>query len=128
MEKVVTERQNEKNEETKERIKQRRTVWRGNLKETYENLFIVKMIVENMNLSDNAFSVWCGLRNIMHKDMVVELYDAGDIEEHERYKCLYCNDLKNSKDQSLKSTDYYRECLKKQDEYNKAHPVTENVE
>lgn len=33
-----------------------------------KNLFIVKRIVENMNLSDNAFSVWCGLRNIMHKD------------------------------------------------------------
>ena len=33
-----------------------------------KNLFIVKRIVENMNLSDNAFSVWCGLRNIIHKD------------------------------------------------------------
>lgn len=33
MEKVVTER---KNEGETERMKQRRTVWRGNLKETYE--------------------------------------------------------------------------------------------
>ena len=62
-----------------------------------KNLFIMKRIVENMNLSDSAFSVWCGLRNIMHKDMVVELYDAGDLEEHERYRCLYCNDLKTVK-------------------------------
>ncbi len=62
------------------------------------------------------------------KDMVVELYDAGDLEEHERYRCLYCNDLKNSKDQSLKSTDYYRKCLKEQDRYKETHPVVTNIE
>lgn len=32
------------------------------------NLFIVKRIIENMNISDEAFAVWCGLRSIMEKD------------------------------------------------------------
>lgn len=34
-----------------------------------DNLFIVKRITENMELSDEAFTVWCGLRNIMQKDV-----------------------------------------------------------
>lgn len=32
------------------------------------NLFIIKRITENMELSDEAFTVWCGLRSIMEKD------------------------------------------------------------
>lgn len=33
------------------------------------NLFIIKKITENKKLSDMAFTVWCGLRNIMVKDV-----------------------------------------------------------
>ena len=33
-----------------------------------KNLFIVKDVSENMEFSDEAFTVWCGLRNIMKKD------------------------------------------------------------
>lgn len=33
-----------------------------------KNLFIIKTITNNKNLSDEAFTVWCGLRNIMQKD------------------------------------------------------------
>jgi hypothetical protein len=33
-----------------------------------KNLFIIKRILEDMNLSDEAFTVWCGLRNILQKD------------------------------------------------------------
>lgn len=35
-----------------------------------KNLFIVKKVVENMKLSDEAFTVWCGLRSVMTKDTV----------------------------------------------------------
>ena len=65
---------------------------------------------------------------LIKEDLWKDMYDAGDLEEYERYRCLYCNDLKNSKDKGFKTTDYYRECIKKQDEYNKSHPVTENIE
>ena len=34
-----------------------------------KNLFILKKITENKNISDMAFTVWCGLRNIMVKDV-----------------------------------------------------------
>lgn len=34
-----------------------------------KNLFIVKRIIEDKTLSDEAFTVWCGLRNIMQKDV-----------------------------------------------------------
>lgn len=33
-----------------------------------KNLFIVKAISENLDISDEAFTVWCGLRNIMTLD------------------------------------------------------------
>ena len=33
-----------------------------------KNLFIIKTITNNKNLSDEAFTVWCGLRNIMQKN------------------------------------------------------------
>lgn len=90
--------------------------------------YFADIIEQQLGIKYEDIVTCCDYNRLCTKDMVVELYDAGDLEEHERYRCLYCNDLKNSKDQSLKSTDYYRECLKKQDEYNKAHPVTENVE
>ena len=35
-----------------------------------KNLFIVKKIIEDKTLSDEAFTVWCGLRNIMQKDVI----------------------------------------------------------
>lgn len=34
-----------------------------------DNLFIIKKVTENMELSDEAFTVWCGLRNLMQKDV-----------------------------------------------------------
>lgn len=34
-----------------------------------KNLFIIKRIIEDKTLSDEAFTVWCGLRNIMQKDV-----------------------------------------------------------
>lgn len=35
-----------------------------------KNLFILKKITENKKISDMAFTVWCGLRNIMVKDVM----------------------------------------------------------
>lgn len=34
-----------------------------------KNLFILKDILQDKNISDEAFTVWCGLRNIMIKDV-----------------------------------------------------------
>ncbi len=33
-----------------------------------KNLFIIKKVIEDKTLSDEAFTVWCGLRNIIQKD------------------------------------------------------------
>jgi len=33
-----------------------------------KNLFIIKMITNNQDISDEAFTVWCGLRNLMQKN------------------------------------------------------------
>lgn len=34
-----------------------------------KNLFIIKRITQDKTISDEAFTVWCGLRNIMQKDV-----------------------------------------------------------
>ena len=62
-----------------------------------KNLFIVKRIVENMNLSDSAFSVWCGLRNIMHKDQYEYFitYDVG-VKTINKFNPIPYSTLKNS--------------------------------
>lgn len=39
-----------------------------------KNLFIIKAISENMDISDEAFTVWCGLRNIMAFENVTEYF------------------------------------------------------
>ena len=39
-----------------------------------KNLFIIKAISENMDISDEAFTVWCGLRNIMVFENVTEYF------------------------------------------------------
>lgn len=90
--------------------------------------YLSDVIEQQLGIKYEDTAMCCDCHGLYPKDMMVELYDAGDMDEYDRYRCLYCNDLKNSKDQTSTSTDYYRECIKKQDEYNKAHPVAENVE
>ena len=35
-----------------------------------KNLFIIKKVTEDKDLTDEAFVVWCGLRNIMQMDIM----------------------------------------------------------
>lgn len=50
-----------------------------------KNLFIIKKITENKELSDQAFVVWCGLRNIMQMDKV-EYFISYNMIAHSIFK------------------------------------------
>ena len=44
-----------------------------------KNLFIVKRIIEDKTISDEAFTVWCGLRNIMAFEGVTQYFVSYDM-------------------------------------------------
>lgn len=57
------------------------------------------------------------------KDMVVKIEDE-DEQCCTPYRCLYCQDVKDTEDGNRNATDYYRRVLKELDEYKKSHPVS----
>lgn len=75
-----------------------------------------------INPNDLRYCNDCG--KIYSKDMVVEIEkDDDDNFFTSGYRCLYCQDIKETKDGNKNATDYYRSILKELDEYKNAHPI-----
>lgn len=75
-----------------------------------------------INPNDLRYCNDCG--KIYSKDMVVEIEkDDDDNFFTSGYRCLYCQDIKETKDGNKNATDYYRSILKELDEYKDAHPI-----
>lgn len=86
-----------------------------------------KIIGEQLNINpdDIVYCYDCG--KFYTKDMVVALTEDDEDydEEYIQYRCLYCQDAKETKDGNKNATDYYRSILKELDEYKDAHPIQE---
>lgn len=67
----------------------------------------------------------CG--RLYTKDMVIEIDDVDENELFSKYRCQYCQDVKNTADGNKNATDYYRSVLDELDEYAKKRPVN-NIE
>lgn len=63
----------------------------------------------------------CG--KLYTKDMILEITDISEDELVSLYRCFFCQDLKETKDNNTHATDYYKNILKELDEYNNNHPI-----
>ena len=82
-----------------------------------------KVIEERLGIKQDDLRVCNDCGRVYAKDMVVEITDANEDELFSEYRCLYCQDIKNTKDGNRNATDYYRSVLKELDEYKNNHPI-----
>lgn len=77
-----------------------------------------KVIEQQLGIKDDELRYCCDCGKLYTPDMVMELSEKEAEDEISMYRCLCCNDIKNTKDGNKNATDYYRSCLKEIDNYN----------
>jgi hypothetical protein len=77
-----------------------------------------KVFKEQLRLDYEDIKYCCDCGKLYTKEMVIELSDKEAEDEVSKYRCLYCNDLKNTDDGNKHATKYYQDCYKEVDEYN----------
>lgn len=87
-----------------------------------------KVIEEQLGIKESELRVCNDCGKIYAKDMVVEITDTNEEELISKYRCLYCQDVKDTTDGNRNATDYYRNILKELDEYKKNHPISNEEE
>ena len=72
---------------------------------------IFSLIEEKMKIKkeDLVYCNTCG--KLYSKDMVVKIEDGEDEVFYTRYRCLHCQDLRDTKEENRVNTDYYRNIL-----------------
>jgi len=82
-----------------------------------------KVIEEQLGIKEDDLRVCCDCGRLYSKDMVVKRLDNEVDACISDYRCLHCQDVKETKDGNENATDYYRGILKELDEYKNNHPI-----
>ena len=82
-----------------------------------------KVIEEQLGIKESDLRVCNECGKLYSKDMVVEIADTDEEEQICKYRCLYCQDVKDLKEGNPHATDYYRGILKELDDYEEKHPI-----
>lgn len=90
---------------------------------------LYKIIEEQLGIKSEDLRYCNNCGKIYSKDMVVEIEeDDDDNFLTSGYRCLCCQDIKETKDGNKNATDYYRSILKELDEYKNNHPISNEDE
>lgn len=77
-------------------------------------------VIENqLGVKKGNLATCCDCGGIYLKNMMVELPNEETECDAPMYRCLYCNDVKNSKNGNKGATDYYQECFKEIKAFNR---------
>ncbi len=92
-----------------------------------------KVIEQQLGIKPDDLRVCDDCGKLYTKDMVVEIEDDDEDFLMEgflmsNYRCLHCQDVKQTKDGNENATDYYRSILKELDEYKNNHPISSEYE
>ena len=83
-----------------------------------------KIIEEQLGIKSEDLRVCNDCGKLYSKDMVVKIIDENEDDLLiSNYRCLHCQDVKETKDGNGRATDYYRNILKELDEYKNNHPI-----
>ena len=86
-----------------------------------------KVIKEQLNIEEKDLRVCNDCEKLYEKDMVIEITDVDEKELISKYRCLYCQDFKETEDGNERATKYYRSVLKELEEYKKTHPLEKDI-
>ena len=87
-----------------------------------------KVIEQQLGIKYDDLRVCNDCGRLYTKDMVVEITDVNEDELFSNYRCLHCQDVKDTKDGNRNASDYYRSILKELDEYENNHPISSEDE
>lgn len=85
---------------------------------------LTKVIEEQLGIKQDDLRVCNDCGRVYSKDMVVKVPDNEEDAFMSEYRCLHCQDVKETKDGNINATDYYRSVLKELDEYKTSHPIS----
>lgn len=77
-----------------------------------------KVIEQQLGIKEDELRGCCDCGKLYTPDMVIELSEKEAEDEISMYRCLYCNDIKNTSDENKNTTEYYRNCIKEIEEFN----------
>lgn len=72
---------------------------------------LTKVIEEQLRIKSDNLKECCDCGKLYTSDMVITLSNKEVEEEMSNYRCLCCNDIKNTHDGNKNATDYYKGCL-----------------
>ena len=83
------------------------------------------IIEQQLGIKQDELAFCCDCRGIYQNDMMIKLSDEEAEYGFSKYRCLHCNDLKQTKDKSTNATDYFRECFDEVKEYTESHSAAQ---
>ena len=93
--------------------------------------YLSDVIEKQLGIKKNNLRVCNDCGKIYSKDMVVIIDNVEEDKDYSisKYRCLYCQDKRNTKDiNNWNTTDYYRNILEELDEYKKKYPIDNEEE
>ena len=87
-----------------------------------------KVIEEQLAIKESDLRVCNDCGKLYSKEMVIEIAVTDEEERTCKYRCLYCQDVKDLKEGNPHATDYYRGILKELDDYEEKHPIKSKEE
>lgn len=86
-----------------------------------------KVIEQQLGIKEEDLRMCCDCGQMYTKDMVIEISDEEVKKDFlmSGYRCLCCQDIKDTKDGNENATDYYRSILTELDEYKKNNKIDE---
>ena len=93
--------------------------------------YLSDVIYKQLGIKEDDLRICNDCGKVYSKDMVIEIDSTEEDKDDliSKYRCLYCQDKRNTKDtDNWNTTDYYRNILEELDEYKKKHPIDNEEE
>ena len=93
--------------------------------------YLSDVIYKQLGIKEDDLRICNDCGKVYSKDMVIEIDSTEEDKDDliSKYRCLYCQDKRNTKDtDNWNTTDYYRKILEELDEYKKKHPIDNEEE
>ena len=93
--------------------------------------YLSDVIYKQLGIKEDDLRICNDCGKVYSKDMVIEIDSTEEDEDDliSKYRCLYCQDKRNTKDtDNWNTTDYYKNILEELDEYKKKHLIDNEEE
>ena len=80
---------------------------------------VADIIAEKLGIPKEDIIVCADCQRYFSRDMVVEITDDDEDPLFSSYRCLYCNDVRETRDTNKNVTNYYRDIIEEAEKYRR---------